>query len=99
MTQEMRAQFDTKHDKKIQDDKICPTFAFINCQPGKEMLVIRKLKTLKSVKEVMRTHGEYDIFVKLENMPESELRELIKNEILHMGVVLSVMSLASACAA
>lgn len=99
MTQETQAQFDAKHGKKIQDDKICPTFAFISCQPGKEMLVIRKLKTLKSVKEILQTHGEYDIFVKLENMTEPELRELINNEILHMGVVLSVMNLTSACAA
>ncbi|MFZ1077625.1 MAG: Lrp/AsnC ligand binding domain-containing protein [Nitrosotalea sp.] len=99
MTQEMQAQFDAKRDKKIQDDKICPTFAFISCQPGKETLVIRKLQTLKSVKEILRTHGKYDILVKLENMTESELRELINNEILHMNVVLSVMNLTSACVA
>jgi hypothetical protein len=31
MTQEMQAQFDAKRDKKIQDDKVCPTFALISC--------------------------------------------------------------------
>ncbi|MGB9004051.1 MAG: Lrp/AsnC ligand binding domain-containing protein [Nitrosotalea sp.] len=98
MTQEISSQFDAKRDKKIQDDKICPTFAFIICQPGKETLVIRKLQTLKSVKEIHQTRGKYDILVKLENMTESELRELISSEILHMEVVLSVMNLTSACA-
>jgi len=99
MTQEMQAQFDAKRDKKIQDDKVCPTFALISCQPGKETLIIRKLQTLKSVKEINLTHGKYDILVKLENMTESELRELISSEILQMDVVLSVMNLTSACVA
>ncbi len=82
-------QFDVERDKKIQKDKICPTFAFITCQSGKEMLVIRKLQTLKSVKEIHQTSGGYDILVKLENMTEAELREMINREILHMKVVLS----------
>jgi hypothetical protein len=95
MTQEMQIQLDVERDKKIRDDKICPTFAFINCQPGKEMPVIRKLQTLKSVKEIHQTRGKYDILVKLENMTEVELREMISREILHMEVVLSVMNLTS----
>ena len=99
MTQEIQIQFDIKRDKKIRDDKICPTFAFISCQPRKEMLVIRKLQTLKSVKEIHQTHGNYDILVKLENMTETELRELISSEIVNMKAVRSVMNLTSACAA
>ncbi|MGB6462998.1 MAG: Lrp/AsnC family transcriptional regulator [Nitrosotalea sp.] len=99
MTQEIQIQLGAERNKKIRDDKICPTFAFISCQPEKEMLVIRKLQTLKSVKEIQQTHGKYDILVKLENMTETELREMISREILHMEVVLSVMNLTSACVA
>lgn len=99
MTQETQIKFDVEQDKKIRDDEICPTFAFIRCHPGKEMLVIRKLQTLKSVKEIQQTHGKYDILVKLENMTEAELREIMNNEILHMEVVLSVMNLTSTCVA
>ena len=99
MTQETQIKFDVEQDKKIRDDKTCPTFAFIRCHPGKEMLVIRKLQTLKSVKEIQQTHGKYDILVKLENMTEAELREIMNNEILHMEVVLSVMNLTSTCVA
>lgn len=98
MTQ-MQIQLDIERDKKIHYDKVCPTFAFISCQPGKETLVIRKLQTLKSVKEIQRTHGRYDILVKLENMTEAELKELINNEILHMKDVLSIMNLTSTCVA
>ncbi|MDE1765878.1 MAG: Lrp/AsnC ligand binding domain-containing protein [Thaumarchaeota archaeon] len=92
-------QLDIERGKKIHDDKTCPTFAFISCQPRKETLVIRKLQTLKSVKEIQRTHGRYDILVKLENMTEAELRELINNEILNMKNVLSIMNLTSTCVA
>ncbi|HJT09587.1 MAG TPA: Lrp/AsnC ligand binding domain-containing protein [Candidatus Nitrosotalea sp.] len=99
MTQEIQIQLDVERNEKIRYDKICPTFTFIICKPGKEMQVIRKLQTLKSVKEVQQTHGRYDILVKLENMTETELRETISKEILHMDGVLSVMNLASACAA
>ena len=97
MTQEMQIQLDVKRDKKIHDDKACPTFAFIICQPGKETLVIKKLQTLKSVKEIQKTSGKYDILVKLENMTEAELRETISREILHMEGVISVMNLTSTC--
>ena len=98
MTQ-MQIQLDVERDKKIHDDKICPTFTFISCPPGKEMLVIKKLQTLKSVKEIQRTHGRYDILVKLENMTEVDLRELINNEILQMPDVLSIMNLTPTCVA
>ncbi len=99
MTQEIQIKFDVEQDKKTRDDKMRPTFAFIICQPGKERLVMRKLQTLKSVKEIQKTHGKYDILVKLENMTEVELREIMNREILHMEVVLSVMNLTSTCVA
>lgn len=99
MTQQIQIQLDAERNEKIRHDKICPTFTFIICKPGKEMQVIKKLQTLKAVKEIQQTHGRYDIFVKLENMTETELREIINKEILHMDGILSVMNLASACAA
>ena len=84
---------------KYFDDKSSPTFSFIICEPGKEMLVIEKLRTLKTVKEIHQTHGKYDLLIKLENMTEHELRELIHDEIQDMTVVQSVMNLTSACVA
>lgn len=87
----MKQEIETKY----LDDKSSPTFSFIVCEPEKEKLVIEKLRTLKTVKEIHRTHGKYDLIVKLENMTESELRELIHDEIQDMTVVQSVMNLTS----
>jgi DNA-binding Lrp family transcriptional regulator len=75
------------------DDKSSPTFSCITCEPGKEAFVIEKLRTLKTVKEIHRTYGKYDLLVKLENMTGSELKELIHNEIEDMLAVQSVMNL------
>jgi len=82
-------------ENKYFDDKSSPTFSFIVCEPGKETLVIEKLRTLKTVKEIHKIYGKYDLLVKLENMTESELRELIHDEIQDMIVVQSVMNLTS----
>ncbi|HJU14774.1 MAG TPA: Lrp/AsnC ligand binding domain-containing protein [Candidatus Nitrosotalea sp.] len=98
LTQQTQIQLDAERNEKIRRDKIHPTFTFITCKLGKEMQVIRKLQTLKSVKEVRQTHGRYDILVKLENMTETELRETINREILPMDGLLSVMNLTSECA-
>ena len=87
----MKQEIETKYF----DDKSSPTFSFIICEPEKETLVIEKLRTLKTVKEIHQTHGKYDLIVKLENMTESELRELIHDEIQDMTVVKSVMNLTS----
>lgn len=87
----MKQEIETKYF----DDKSSPTFSFIICGPGKETLVIEKLRTLKTVKEIHRTHGKYDLIVKLENMTEPELRDLIHDEIQDMTVVQSVMILTS----
>ena len=84
---------------KYFDDRSSPAFSFIICEPGKEMLVIEKLRTLKTVKEIHQTHGKYDLLIKLENMTEHELRELIHDEIQDMTVVQSVMNLTSTCVA
>ena len=52
MTQHIQIQLDAERNEKIKHDEICPTFTFISCKPGKEMQVIRKLQTLKSVKNI-----------------------------------------------
>lgn len=85
-------------ENKYFDDKSSPSFSCIICEPGKEILVIEKLQTLKTVKEIHKIYGKYDLLVKLENMTESELRELIHDEIQGMTVVQSVMNLTSTCA-
>lgn len=91
----MKQEIETKYF----DDKSSPAFSFIICEPEKVTLVIEKLRTLKTVKEIHRTHGKYDLIVKLENMTESELRELIHDEIQDMTVVKSIMNLTSTCVA
>ncbi|SMH71132.1 Lrp/AsnC ligand binding domain-containing protein [Candidatus Nitrosotalea okcheonensis] len=84
---------------KYFDDKSSPSFSFIICEPGKVDLVIEKLQTLKTVKEIHRTYGKYDILVKLENMTEPELQEFIHDQVQNMVVVHSVMNLTSVYAA
>lgn len=77
------------------EDTSSPAFSFIVCEPGKENLVIEKLQKLKPVKEIHRTHGAYDLLVKLEKMPETRLSDVMRSEILTMNEVQSVLNLTS----
>ena len=88
-----------KQETEYVEDKSNPTFSFITCETGKERVVIEKLLSIKSVKEIHQTHGKYDLVVKLENMTELELRDLVHDEIQDMTVVHSVMNLTSASVA
>jgi len=77
------------------DDTSSPSFSFISCELGKEAPVIEKLRTLKQVREIQQTHGKYDLIVKLENMTELDLKQLIHDKIQDMVEVKSVMNLTS----
>ena len=52
-------------------------YVLINCELGKEEVVIETLKHLDSIKEVHGTFGTYDIIAKVEHVKKEKLREII----------------------
>jgi DNA-binding Lrp family transcriptional regulator len=81
------------HDEKIRNYTLNTTFVLITCDIGDEGPILEKISTLKPVKEIQRTVGQYDIIVKFEGMNGTELAELINKEIRSMKAIRSVMTL------
>ena len=69
------------------------TFVLINCDLGKEEQIVKSLQEIEYVKEVQATHGVYDVVVKLETKTEKELTDIVRQKILGLGPVHSVLTL------
>ncbi len=69
------------------------TFVLINCDLGKEQQIVKSLQNVQGVKEVQATHGVYDVVVKIEASTEKELNETIRQKILGLRPVQSVLAL------
>jgi DNA-binding Lrp family transcriptional regulator len=69
------------------------TFVLINCDLGKEAQIVKSLQRLENVKEVQATHGVYDIVAKIETRSEKELKEVVRQNILGLRQVHSVITL------
>ena len=69
------------------------TFVLINCDLGKEQQIVKSLQNVHGVKEVQATHGVYDVVVKIETSTEKELNETIRQKILGLRPVQSVLAL------
>ena len=52
-------------------------YVLINCELGKEKIILDSLKHLEFVKEVHGTFGAYDIIAKMQNSDRDNLRETI----------------------
>lgn len=93
MSQEKVTKSFVDHDEKIRNYTLNTTFVLITCDIGEEGPILEKISTLKSIREIQRTIGQYDIIVKFEGMNETELAELINKEIRSIKTVRSVMTL------
>ncbi|MDE1725259.1 MAG: Lrp/AsnC ligand binding domain-containing protein [Thaumarchaeota archaeon] len=69
------------------------TFVLINCDLGKEEQIVKSLQEIEYVKEVQATHGVYDVVAKLETKTEKELTEIVRQKILGLEQVHSVLTL------
>ncbi|MDH3780024.1 MAG: Lrp/AsnC ligand binding domain-containing protein [Nitrosopumilus sp.] len=68
-------------------------YVLINCELGKEEIILDSLKHMESVKEVHGTFGAYDIIAKIENSDRDKLRETITWNIRKLQYVRSILTL------
>jgi DNA-binding Lrp family transcriptional regulator len=95
MSQEIVTKNFVDHDEKIKNYTLNTTFVLITCDAGEEGPILEKISTLKPIREIRQTMGQFDIIVKFEGMNETELAKLINEEIRSMKTVRSVMTLPS----
>ena len=68
-------------------------YVLINCDLGKEEIILDSLRHMESVKEVHETFGAYDIIAKIENSDRDKLRETITWNIRRLQNVRSTLTL------
>ncbi|MDH3765666.1 MAG: Lrp/AsnC ligand binding domain-containing protein [Nitrosopumilus sp.] len=68
-------------------------YVLINCDLGKEEVILESLKHMESVKEVHETFGAYDIVAKIENSDRDKVRETITWNIRKLQHVRSTLTL------
>jgi len=68
-------------------------YVLINCELGKEEIILDSLKHMESIKEVHGTFGAYDIIAKIENSDRDKLRETITWNIRKLQHVRSILTL------
>ncbi len=68
-------------------------YILINCEHGKETTIMEKLYSIKSVREIQKISGNYDILVKLESVTVDILKEIINWKIRKMEGIHSTTTL------
>ena len=68
-------------------------YVLINCDLGYEEQVIKELKRISDVKEVLGTFGAYDILAKVESANVKNLRETITGKIRKIDKVRTTLTL------
>ncbi len=57
------------------------TFVLINCEPGKEPEVLEQLRKVENVVDTQETYGVYDIVARIESDSQSQLANIISDQI------------------
>ena len=68
-------------------------FVLINCEPGKEPSVLEQLRIMKNVVHAQGTFGVYDIVARIESNNQSQLDNIISDQIRKMDNVNSTLTL------
>ncbi len=68
-------------------------FVMVNCQAGHESDVIEQLRSIKGIKEAIRTSGPYDILCNIEASTVESLREIIEQKIRKIPDLISTTTL------
>ncbi len=68
-------------------------YVLINCDLGKEEIILEKLRNINSVKEAHGTFGAYDIIVEVSAKNAEELREDITWKIRRLPDIRSTLTL------
>ncbi|MBL7015505.1 MAG: Lrp/AsnC ligand binding domain-containing protein [Nitrosopumilus sp.] len=68
-------------------------FVLINCKPGKEPSIIEQLRGIKNVIDAQETFGAYDIVARIESTNQSQLDNIISDQIRKLDDVNSTLTL------
>jgi DNA-binding Lrp family transcriptional regulator len=69
------------------------TFVLINCEPGKESKVLEQLHKVKNVVDTQETFGVYDIVARIESDSQSQLANIISDQIRKISNINSTLTL------
>jgi len=69
------------------------TFVFINCELGKESEVLEQLHKIENVVDSQGTYGVYDIVARIESNSQSQLANIISDQIRKMSNINSTLTL------
>jgi len=68
-------------------------FVLINCEPGQEPSILEQLQKIESIVEAKGTYGVYDIIAKVESDSQSQLDNIISDQIRKLNNINSTLTL------
>jgi len=68
-------------------------FVLINCEPGQESLILKQLQKMRPVVDAQGTYGVYDIVARVESDSQSQLDNIISDQIRKLNNVNSTLTL------
>ncbi len=69
------------------------TFVLINCELGKESEVLEQLRKMENVVDTQETYGVYDIVARIDSDSESQLANIISDQIRKISNINSTLTL------
>ncbi len=69
------------------------TFVLINCEPGKEPEVLKQLHKMENVVDTQETYGIYDIVARIESDSQSQLANIISDQIRKISNINTTLTL------
>ncbi len=69
------------------------TFILINCELGKESEVLEQLRKVKNVVDTQETYGIYDIVARIESDSQSQLANIISDQIRKISNINTTLTL------
>ena len=69
------------------------TFVFINCELGKESEVLEQLHKIENVVDSQGTYGVYDIVARIESNSQSQLANIISDQIRKISNINTTLTL------
>ena len=69
------------------------TFVLINCELGKESEVLEQLRKVENVVDTQETFGVYDIVARIESDSQSQLANIISDQIRKISNINSTLTL------
>ena len=70
-------------------------FVLINCEPGQEPSILEQLQKIEDVVEAQGTYGVYDIVARIESDSQSQLKNIISDQIRKLNYLKSTLTLIS----